>query len=219
MRDSGSRAVRTPASSSFVTCPGAGGVQAWQPRRTSAAARASSRPAGRDHRCARARMSRRPSRPRGEIAPSKLAIITTFAYWYVSMQGEREQPERVGRCLAAHLRTLARTSLRDLGQLAPAIVVVAACAKHPEPIVPGEPVRVDGSSTVYLVSKAVAEQTTRQGAATVFVNESGTTSGCRKLCSGQIDVSGRRGRSKRPRSTRAARPGSRSSSCRSDTTG
>lgn len=54
----------------------------------------------------------------------------------------------------------------------------------------GAPVRVDGSSTVYLVSKIVSEEAARQGIASATVEESGTTGGFKKFCAGEADVAG-----------------------------
>jgi phosphate transport system substrate-binding protein len=71
-------------------------------------------------------------------------------------------------------------------------LIVSACTRRPEPEAKaaiGTPVRVDGSSTVYLVSKAVAEEVGRQGVVAT-VKESGTTGGFRKFCAGETDVSG-----------------------------
>lgn len=72
------------------------------------------------------------------------------------------------------------------------ILAFCACGKpDEEPRFPqGAPVRVDGSSTVYLVSKIVSEEAARQGIATASVNESGTTGGFKKFCAGEVDVSG-----------------------------
>lgn len=50
--------------------------------------------------------------------------------------------------------------------------------------------RVDGSSTVFLVSKIVAEEAEKQGVASAIVAESGTTGGFKKFCANEIDVSG-----------------------------
>jgi phosphate transport system substrate-binding protein len=49
---------------------------------------------------------------------------------------------------------------------------------------------VDGSSTVYLVSKIVAEEADKQGVASATVAESGTTGGFKKFCADEIDISG-----------------------------
>lgn len=68
---------------------------------------------------------------------------------------------------------------------------LSACAKHEakELVAPsGQPVRIDGSSTVYLVSKAVSEELRSRGVVSATVGESGTTGGFRKFCAGEIDV-------------------------------
>ncbi|HEY6508680.1 MAG TPA: PstS family phosphate ABC transporter substrate-binding protein [Vicinamibacterales bacterium] len=69
---------------------------------------------------------------------------------------------------------------------------VGACHKdhQPRPAATGHRVRVGGSSTVYLVSKAVAEEAAKEHHLTVDVSESGTTAGFRGLCAGTLDVSG-----------------------------
>jgi phosphate transport system substrate-binding protein len=52
------------------------------------------------------------------------------------------------------------------------------------------PVRVDGSSTVFLVSQAVAEEYQKAGHGTVTVGESGTGGGFKKFCRGEVDLTG-----------------------------
>ena len=73
------------------------------------------------------------------------------------------------------------------------LLLVAACSKSAESeqkIEPNAPpVRVDGSSTVYLVSKAVSEELSRESVKAT-VEESGTTGGFKKLCRGETDVTG-----------------------------
>jgi len=51
-------------------------------------------------------------------------------------------------------------------------------------------VKVDGSSTVFLVSQAVAEEYQKAGHGTVTVGESGTGGGFKKFCRGEVDVTG-----------------------------
>jgi phosphate transport system substrate-binding protein len=53
-------------------------------------------------------------------------------------------------------------------------------------------IKVDGSSTVYPISKSVAEefQKARKGAASIIVGMSGTGGGFKKFCRGEIDVAG-----------------------------
>lgn len=70
--------------------------------------------------------------------------------------------------------------------------MLASCARHDEQpsLANTAPVRVDGSSTVYLVSMAVAEELGRRQGLTAHVEESGTTGGFRKFCRGAIDVTG-----------------------------
>jgi len=68
---------------------------------------------------------------------------------------------------------------------------LAACGKSEDkPSAPvGAPVRVDGSSTVFLISKAVGEEVQRSGV-TATVAESGTSAGLAKFCRNEIDVAG-----------------------------
>ena len=102
----------------------------------------------------------------------QLATIGTFAYRYVDMQ------PRTTRSLALSFI---------------AFLLVASCGKQdsadPPAVSKGLPVRVDGSSTVYLVSKIVSEEAAKQGFAS-DVKESGTTGGFKKFCAGEIDVAG-----------------------------
>jgi phosphate transport system substrate-binding protein len=51
-------------------------------------------------------------------------------------------------------------------------------------------IRVDGSSTVYLISESQANAFKRAGLGEVALGESGTSGGFRKFCAGRIDVSG-----------------------------
>jgi phosphate transport system substrate-binding protein len=60
----------------------------------------------------------------------------------------------------------------------------------PLPAQAGAPIRIDGSSTVYPVTEAVAEefQIARKGAVRVTVGISGTGGGFKKFCRGEIDI-------------------------------
>jgi phosphate transport system substrate-binding protein len=100
--------------------------------------------------------------------------------------------------------------LKRIGHLGVAVLVVAAagCSKKKneegqaeKPTDPGTGtgtpaptpsgggiVKVDGSSTVYLISEAVAEEFRGQGNVTIAA--SGTGGGFKKLCRGEIDVAG-----------------------------
>ena len=53
----------------------------------------------------------------------------------------------------------------------------------------GRSVKIDGSSTVFLISQAVAEELTRAGTAQVTVGSSGTGGGFKKFCRGELDIS------------------------------
>jgi phosphate transport system substrate-binding protein len=52
----------------------------------------------------------------------------------------------------------------------------------------GGPIKVDGSSTVFLISQAVAEEFQKAGHGTATVGESGTGGGFKKFCRAEIDV-------------------------------
>jgi phosphate transport system substrate-binding protein len=54
----------------------------------------------------------------------------------------------------------------------------------------GEVVAADGSSTVYPITEAVAEEFQKQGAARVTIGVSGTGGGFKKFCKGEIAISG-----------------------------
>ncbi len=72
-----------------------------------------------------------------------------------------------------------------------ALLALAACSSEPEAPVGPQPIRVDGSSTVFPVSQAVATAFAgTEGAAPVEVNQSGTSAGFDKFCAGEIDVAG-----------------------------
>jgi phosphate transport system substrate-binding protein len=110
-----------------------------------------------------------------------LAIGRTFAYPYIEMQATPENTRGfAGRLVARSVTLLA--------------LVASACSKPADSDGTkvnsnAPPVLVDGSSTVYLVSKAVAEEVGKEGIKAT-VNESGTTGGFKKFCRGEIDVSG-----------------------------
>jgi phosphate transport system substrate-binding protein len=76
--------------------------------------------------------------------------------------------------------------------IAVCLLLGGARGRHEDapPAPKGAPVRVDGSSTVYLVSKIVSEEAEKQGIASATVDESGTTGGFKKFCVNAIDVSG-----------------------------
>lgn len=107
--------------------------------------------------------------------------------WHMAVYDEHRRKPIVPRA-RVHRVTRVLTILTVLCLLA------AACAKSSDNDVTkvdpnAPPVRVDGSSTVYLVSVAVAEEMGKQGVRAT-VNESGTTAGFEKFCRGEIDVSG-----------------------------
>lgn len=66
----------------------------------------------------------------------------------------------------------------------------AGCERSNAAVESSSPVRVDGSSTVYLVSLSQAKEYQKAGLGHVDVAESGTTGGFRKFCSGEVAVTG-----------------------------
>jgi phosphate transport system substrate-binding protein len=79
--------------------------------------------------------------------------------------------------------------------LAAALLLLAgACSKHDDNAggakasSGGGLVTVDGSSTLFLISQAVAEEFSRSGKGDVTVAASGTGGGLKKFCRGEIDV-------------------------------
>ena len=75
--------------------------------------------------------------------------------------------------------------------LAAAIAVLGSMAIAPIPSIAQETVKIDGSSTVFPITEAVAEdfQTSKKGKIRVTVGISGTGGGFKKFCRGEIDVS------------------------------
>jgi phosphate transport system substrate-binding protein len=73
--------------------------------------------------------------------------------------------------------------------LAVALVATAAagCSKRKAE---GGTVAIDGSSTVFLISAAVAEQAKKEAGLDATVGSSGTGGGIKKFCAGEVDVVG-----------------------------
>jgi phosphate transport system substrate-binding protein len=70
-----------------------------------------------------------------------------------------------------------------------ALTAVAACGGS-SPSGRGSDIKVDGSSTVFVLSEAVAEEYTKAGHPTrVTVGQSGTGGGFQKFCRGETDIS------------------------------
>jgi phosphate transport system substrate-binding protein len=67
-------------------------------------------------------------------------------------------------------------------------LLLAACGRGRSS--PGAVIAVDGSSTVFPISEAVAEEFKKQGTARVTVGMSGTSGGFKKFCKGEIAVTG-----------------------------
>ena len=67
------------------------------------------------------------------------------------------------------------------------LVIAAGCSQRKAS---GRSVKIDGSSTVFLISQAVAEELTRTGQAQVTVGASGTGGGFKKFCRGELDITG-----------------------------
>ena len=68
-----------------------------------------------------------------------------------------------------------------------AALVAAGCSARKAR---GTSVKIDGSSTVFLISQAVAEELARAGQAHVTVGASGTGGGFKKFCRGRLDLTG-----------------------------
>lgn len=69
-----------------------------------------------------------------------------------------------------------------------ASLMTAACGKGPGRST--DIVSVDGSSTVYPITEAVAEEFQKEGAGRVTIGVSGTGGGFKKFCKGEIAISG-----------------------------
>lgn len=90
--------------------------------------------------------------------------------------------------MVAHARTQASRSYARLS-LAACVVLSIACGSSQSRGVAGDPIRVDGSSTVYPVTQAVAEEFKKANpAARPEVAFSGTTAGFERFCRGELDI-------------------------------
>jgi phosphate transport system substrate-binding protein len=69
-------------------------------------------------------------------------------------------------------------------RLLPAVVVVCACGRGPDVVA------VDGSSTVFPISEAIAEEYSREHKTRVTVGASGTGGGFKRFCQGEIAIAG-----------------------------
>jgi phosphate transport system substrate-binding protein len=88
---------------------------------------------------------------------------------------------------------MAQTILSSAAALGPLVLLVACGADAPAPRgSTAQSIQVDGSSTVFPISEAVAEAfgATQRAAARVSVGESGTGGGFRKFCRGETQVQG-----------------------------
>lgn len=80
-----------------------------------------------------------------------------------------------------------RSAPRAWLALAAAAVMLCACSRRKAE---GRAVAIDGSSTVFLLSQAVAEELARSGQAQVTVATSGTGGGFERLCRGEVELTG-----------------------------
>lgn len=74
-----------------------------------------------------------------------------------------------------------------------AALFAAACSKTPAPgrgSSEPQPIRIDGSSTVYPITEAAAEEFHKQNQAKVTIGISGTGGGFKKLCAGEVTLTG-----------------------------
>jgi phosphate transport system substrate-binding protein len=80
---------------------------------------------------------------------------------------------------------------RGLFAVPAAVIVALGAALHAAPVVAQETIRVDGSSTVFPITEAVAEefQASKKNKVRVTVGISGTGGGFKKFCRGETDVS------------------------------
>ncbi|WP_137718394.1 PstS family phosphate ABC transporter substrate-binding protein [Methylobacillus flagellatus] len=73
--------------------------------------------------------------------------------------------------------------------IAAALAGISACSKSSDaPAVSTEIVRVDGSSTVFPITEAIAEEFQRESGIRVTVGISGTGGGFKKFCRGEVDI-------------------------------
>ncbi|MBI3618174.1 MAG: PstS family phosphate ABC transporter substrate-binding protein [Candidatus Omnitrophica bacterium] len=73
-----------------------------------------------------------------------------------------------------------------LGLIFLTVISVVICQK---PALAADPVKVDGSSTVFPITEAVAEEFGKSGGGKVIVGISGTGGGFKRFCRGETDIS------------------------------
>ena len=86
------------------------------------------------------------------------------------------------------MNTTVKTTFKRLAALALTVsaTVLTACGQNQlgEP----QPIKIDGSSTVYPITKAIAEQFKTRNFAEIAVSFSGTGGGFEKFCAGETDI-------------------------------
>ncbi len=86
-----------------------------------------------------------------------------------------------------------KSTTKNLALMLGVVAITAGCTATSEPLSKSfKDIRVDGSSTVYLISKLVATEfeASSSDQSKVSVTASGTGGGFQKFCTGRVDVSG-----------------------------
>jgi phosphate transport system substrate-binding protein len=90
-----------------------------------------------------------------------------------------------------HMSSISGDPLLSLIKIIMATVLMVVVFLHSCTCAPrGDTVRIDGSSTVYVLSEAIAEEYQKMGNGKVSIGISGTGGGFKKLCSKRIDLVG-----------------------------
>ena len=86
------------------------------------------------------------------------------------------------------MKTTAKTSVKRLAVFALTVgaAILTACGQN-QSIEP-KPIRIDGSSTVYPITEAIADQFKTKNSTAVDVSFSGTGGGFKKFCAGETDI-------------------------------
>jgi phosphate transport system substrate-binding protein len=91
--------------------------------------------------------------------------------------------------LLATLWACSKTPAAPPTESTPAPESLADRAAHPPPLAAGL-IKIDGSSTVYPINEAVAEEFQKQSPTKVTIGVSGTGGGFKKFCAGEIQIAG-----------------------------
>ena len=69
------------------------------------------------------------------------------------------------------------------------LLITVGVIIYPKIMFAAEPIKIDGSSTVFPITEAVAEEFGKEGGAKAMVGISGTGGGFKRFCRGETDIS------------------------------